>query len=465
MTTLPPATRLQLGSDVWIYDRGRVLVGGAPTRVLRLSRAAARLMTHHTITASDAASARVAERLLDAGMVHPDPDRLPAVDPGLLTVVVPVHGRARQLSRLLAGLRDMRVLVVDDATPEPMASELRATVEAAGARLLRRARNGGPASARNDGLRHVDTPFVAFVDSDVVVDAHALLRLLRHFADPGLALVGPRIVGAGSGSTWIERYENSRSSVDLGARPALVRPRSPVAWISSTCLVARVTALEGGFTEGMRVAEDVDLVWRLAEAGRRVRYEPRVSVAHEHRSDARRWFARKFFYGTGAAVLADRHPGAISPAILRPWSAGVVAALCAGRWWSLPVAGAICAVVARRLAKRLQTGRESHTLPARLVAGGVLSAVTQASALALRHWWPIGFAAALISRRARRVIAVAAATDAVIEHVRLRAELDLPRFALARRLDDIAYGAGVWWGCLRRGRFRALRVELRPERS
>jgi hypothetical protein len=45
--------------------------------------------------------------------------------------------------------------------------------------------------------------------------------------------------------------------------------------------------------------------------------------------------------------------------------------------------------------------------------------------------------------------AVAAAADAVWEYARLRPDLDPVRFAAARRLDDLAYGAGVWWGAWR----------------
>ncbi|UUT34866.1 mycofactocin biosynthesis glycosyltransferase MftF [Microbacterium elymi] len=359
---LPLGTTLTIGTDVWRYAGGRVLVGGAPTRVLRLSSTAARLLGDGGLTASDPASIRLAERLLDSGIAHPDPDRLPPADLDALTVVIPVHGRSAALRRVLAGLHGLRVLVVDDGTAEPAASELRGIVEHAGARCLRLPRNAGPATARNHGLEHVDTPFVAFVDSDVEVTAEALERMLRHFVDPRLALVGPRIAGM-PGGTWISRYENARSSVDLGGRAALVRPRSPVSWLSSTCLVARVDALSDGFTDGMRVAEDVDLVWRLDEAGWRIRYEPRVVVAHEHRRTAAAWFGRKFFYGTGAAALADRHPHAIPPAILRPWSAGVVAALCCARWWSIPVAAGISAVAAVRLGRRLGTGPEARMLP------------------------------------------------------------------------------------------------------
>lgn len=451
--------RVHVGTEVWRLDEGRVLVGGAPLRVVRLGGAP----PGDTLEARDAASARRVDRLLAAGLAHPDPAELPEVPLDELTVVVPVFGRAEPLDRLLAGLAGLRVIVVDDGTPEPAAGALAAVAARHGARLLRLERNGGPASARNAGLAASATAFVAFVDSDVEADAASLGMLLRHFADPGLALIGPRIVGTG-GSSWISRYENARSSVDLGARPALVRPRSPVAWISSTCLVARRSALGAGFTPGRRVAEDVDLVWRLAEEGRRVRYEPRVAVRHAHRSRLRTWFARKLFYGTGAAELAAVHPSAIVPAILRPWSVAVLVALVACRRWSLPAAAAVTLGAAWRLRRRLPETPGRDLLAARLAGSGALSAVAQLSALALRHWWPATAVLCVFSRRARWIVAAFAVADAEIERRRTRSDLDPVRFFAARRLDDIAYGAGVWLGCLRRRSFRALRPELWPDR-
>ncbi|MCP2636311.1 mycofactocin biosynthesis glycosyltransferase MftF [Microbacterium sp. HD4P20] len=459
---LPRGTVAVVGADVWRYDRGRMLVGGAPTRVMRLSAMAAGLIQDGRIAASDPASMRLVARLVDAGIAHPDPASLPPIGRETVTVVIPVYGRPRELARLLAGLAGMRVVVVDDGTPERDARALHDVVARGGAQLLRLDENVGPASARNRGLAIATTPFVAFVDSDVTLTPDDVERMLRHFGDPGLALIGPRVAGIPRHGTWIERYENTRSSVDLGRRHALVRPRSPVAWLSSTCLVARREALGGGFTDGMRVGEDVDLVWRLAEAGWRVRYDPTVTVSHEHRAYVRPWLARKLFYGTGAAALAARHPEAIPPAILRPWSASVVVLLLCARWWSVPAALAVALATAWRLSRRLGTGEGTRILPLRLAGGGVLGALTQTSALALRHWWPLAAVAAAVSRRARWIIGTMAVVDAVVEHRRLRADLDFVRFAVARRLDDVAYGAGVWWGCLRRADFRALRIELTP---
>ncbi|MFT4307637.1 MAG: hypothetical protein QM604_12185, partial [Microbacterium sp.] len=137
-------TRVHVGVEVWRHDDGRVLVGGAPLRVLRIPSAAGGVVT---FVARDAASARVVERLLDAGLAHPDPAELPEIPLTELSVVVPVHGRVAMLDRLLTALRDVRTIVVDDATPAPASADLARTAAQHGAELVVLARNAGPAAA------------------------------------------------------------------------------------------------------------------------------------------------------------------------------------------------------------------------------------------------------------------------------------------------------------------------------
>jgi hypothetical protein len=55
-----------------------------------------------------------------------------------------------------------------------------------------------------------------------------------------------------------------------------------------------------------------------------------------------------------------------------------------------------------------------------------------------------------------------AAADAVAAWWPQRHRMGPVRFAVARRLDDLAYGAGLWWGALRAGDPTAL-LPARPE--
>lgn len=419
--------------------RGDVLVGGSPMRVARLRPGA---------LPDGVADGALARRLLDGNLADPVLDDVPPLDPSELTVVLPVHGRADELDRALETLRPLRCLVVDDASPVPLTPD---------ADVIRLEENLGPAGARNAGLAKVGTPYVAFVDCDVTVSAETLLRLGRHFADDRVALVAPRIVGRARSERphWFERYDEAASSLGLGETGCSVRPGAAVGWLPSACLVARTDRIGGGFDASMRVGEDVDLVWRLVDAGETVRYDPTEVAHHDARRTLRGWLGRKFLYGTGGAPLAQRHGDKGATAVLSPAMALGAAALLARRWWSVPVALACAGRGVRVLARTLPDAPERRRLAVDLSARGLWWSLRQESALLLRHWWPPVAVAALVSRPVRRAVVTALLVDVVVARVE-RPEVDPVLAFTGRRLDDLAYGAGLWAGALRARSLRAV---------
>ncbi len=465
---LPTGFRVELDPQARILDGGAVLVGGAPPRMLHLSGAAqAVLAGGRSITVTGPTAAALARRLLDAGIAHPRTWPAGAA-PALadVTVVVPVRDRADGLARLLAvlpgGLGGL--VVVDDGSAAP--ESIAAVAARAGAGVLRHPTARGPAAARNTGLAAADTALVAFVDSDVVPEPGWLDPLLGCFADPAVGLAAPRIVALSPIVGWLATYEAVRSSLDLGPVAALVVPRSRVAYVPSAALLVRRAAVGPGFDEGMRVAEDVDLVLRLHAAGWRLRYEPGSRVAHQHRTTLRAWWLRKAYYGTGAAPLAMRHPGAVPPMVLSPSSAAVGGLLLLGRPRAVLAAAAVGVVAAERLSRTLTRLRRPRATAAHLVALGAVGAVAQTANAVTRHFWPVSAVACLVSRRARRVVLVVALAEGVVDWWRHRdrdprVRPALHGYVLARRLDDLAYGAGLWWGALRHRTVEP----LRPGRS
>ena len=506
-TVVPRGMTLALERRARTLDDGAVLLGGAPPRMLHLSPAAVARLVDGRVTVTDDVSAALSRRLIDAGIAHPvaePPEAVPA--PSEVTVVIPVKDRAEGLARLLAalaeddriglplpGLREpigvggtaptagrgadgtgearraggrpgLRVIVVDDGSADHEA--VRAVAASAGAEVLRHPTSLGPAAARNAGLAAADTPLVAFLDSDVVPEPGWLHPLLARCADPAVGLVAPRIVALPPVTGWLGRYEAVRSSLDLGPDPALVVPRSRVAYVPSAAMLVRREAVGAGFDAAMHVAEDVDLVLRLQAAGWRCRYEPAARVAHDHRTTFRAWWLRKAFYGTGAAPLALRHRGAVPPMVLSPWAAAVSVLLLLGR----PVAAfVVAAAAAHRLSAKL--GRLSHPrgTAARLIAFGAVGAAAQTADAVTRHYWPVAALAALCSRRARRTVAAVALGGAVVDWVRAGPDRPaipaFPAFLLARRLDDLAYGAGLWWGAAAHRTLEPLRPVGPTERA
>jgi len=414
-------------------------------RVVQLKPAALDLLD------GDVVDGVLARRLLDANVADPVLDDVPPLDPDELTVVLPVHGRADELARALEALEPLRCLVVDDASPVPL------TPDGSHVEVVRLDVNLGPAGARNAGLATVSTPYVAFVDCDVTVPADVLLRLGRHFADPQVALVAPRIAGRvrSERPRWFERYDEAASSLGLGETGCSVRPGAAVGWLPSACLVGRTDRLGDGFDESLRVGEDVDLVWRLVDAGQTVRYDPDEVAYHDARRTLRGWLGRKFVYGTGGAPLAARHGDKGATAVLSPAFALGAAALLLRRRWSVPVAAACVARGVQVLDRTLPDVPGRRRLAVTLSVRGLWWSLRQESALLLRHWWPAVAVAAPFSRSVRRAVVGALLVDVLVARVE-RPQVDPGTAFAGRRLDDLAYGAGLWAGALRARSLRAV---------
>ena len=481
--TPDPSTRLVAG--------GSVLVGGSPVRVLRLTPAGARQVASWfggTPVPPGASARALARRLLDAGIAHPDFSALDgprrgsgAHPPGCpvaadVTVVIPVRDRHAELARCLAGLRDLpHVIVVDDASADPLAIKRIAAEH--GAAAVHRPVNGGPGAARNTGLNAADTDIVVFLDSDCVPRPGWLAKLLPHLADPAVGAVAPRIVPHENGTGWLARYEGASSTLDMGARPSIVRPGARVPYVPGAALVVRRTAAGDGFRDGMYVGEDVDFVWRMNAAGWRVRYEPGAVMGHDHRVTFRAWFARRADYGTSAAALEELHPGAVRPLYASWWTAGAWAAALSGR----PVTAAALtatatALLARRLSrvtgerwplpssdnsnKRLRGPSPLHgaawELAVRLAGGGTIAAARPLGSAMSRTWWPVAVPAALAVKRLRLPVAALILAPPLLDWADRKPPLDPARYVAARLLDDAAYSLGVWQGCLARRTIRPL---------
>jgi len=460
------STRFALDTSYRRPSSGATVVGGSPLRLFTLGAAGVKVLEAVERGGELPANhAPLTERLVDAGVLHPLPElEGPAHLPGdasdniatQLTVVTPAYGNA---PRFVA--TTLRTIVVDDASPQPL------KVTGANVDVLRLDVNGGPGAARNAGLVQVTTPFVAFVDSDVLIDEQELSSLLAHFTDPRVALVAPRIVADPTQPGTLARFEQVHSPLDLGREPARIAPTTRVSYVPAAVVVCRVEALRsiGGFDARLRFGEDVDLVWRLVEADWRCRYEPRVEARHATRATGRDWALQRYRYGTSAAPLAARHRGALAPLRMSGWSAAVWGSVVAGA----PLVGAVVgAATTGALVRKLRQLPARETM--RLAGLGHLFAGRLVAGTMLRAWWPLSAAAAVVSRRARRVV-LAAWVFHIVDGWRREHRADVPlaapTYALLTTVDDLAYGAGVWAGAARERSADALlpRFEAWPPRQ
>ncbi len=99
-----------------------------------------------------------------------------------VAVIVPVHGHPELLAETLDSVRrqrgvTVRLVVIDDASPVPVAAQ--------GASVVRLAAKIGPGPARNEGLKFAEGEFVAFLDSDDVWEDDFLERSVAALAKTG----------------------------------------------------------------------------------------------------------------------------------------------------------------------------------------------------------------------------------------------------------------------------------------
>jgi glycosyltransferase involved in cell wall biosynthesis len=178
-------------------------------------------------------------------------------------VVVPAYAPAPYLERALDSVlaeRPAAVVVVDDGSDPPLTADVRV-------QWIRRAENGGPAAARNDGIAALATEWVGFCDAD---DEWLPGKLAAQAVDADVICGGAVIVD--------ERGRRTAEGWPL-LEPARLYERNPIL-LSSVVVRRELLVTAGGFDASLRHAEDWDLWLRLAQLGARFTTVPEARVRY-----------------------------------------------------------------------------------------------------------------------------------------------------------------------------------------
>ena len=177
----------------------------------------------------------------------------PVLEKPLFSVIIPTYDQRllpEAVSSVLAQrIADLECIVVDDASPSPVGgfADSRVTV-------VRRDRQGGPAAARNTGLRLARGRYVCFLDDD---DLYTPDRL--NLALEGLQRAPVSVCWAGDPTGAVARrpeLEGDLSDVILNRTPPPV----------GTAALERAVA--PFFDERFGAAEDMEWWLRVAQAAR-----------------------------------------------------------------------------------------------------------------------------------------------------------------------------------------------------
>jgi GT2 family glycosyltransferase len=220
---------------------------------------------------------------------------------------------------------DVEVIVVDDGSTDATASIARSY----GVRVVSTP-NQGLSAARNVGLRVASGEIVAYIDDDAYPDPAWLTHLVRTFREGGFCGVGgPNLLPPEDGAVaeCVANAPGGPCHVLVSDQEAEHIPGCNMAFEKHW--LERV----GGCDPQFRAAgDDVDLCWRLQEAGGRLGFHPAAVVWHHRRSSLRRYWRQQVGYGKAEALLARKWPQKYNSAAHIPWSGRIY-----GRGLTLPL--------------------------------------------------------------------------------------------------------------------------------
>lgn len=212
------------------------------------------------------------------------------------SIIIPSHRRADLLSLCLASLHrhappHTEILVVDDCSPAAAVS--RAAADFPNVTVLRNERPAGFCAAANRGTAAARGPIVELLNDDTQVTPGWADAALRHFRDPTVAAVTPLLLNGPVAPGEPLTVDSAGDAYDAGG---FARKRGRGERLSNrhrrggpvfgACAAAafyrRELLLEvGGFPEEFGAYfDDVDLSFRLHQAGGTVIYEPAAVVWH-----------------------------------------------------------------------------------------------------------------------------------------------------------------------------------------
>jgi len=198
-----------------------------------------------------------------------------------LSVIVPVYNGAMHLSRCLDSLRlsncsRFEVIVVDDCSTDDSPQ----IAQRSGARCIRAPHTLGPAGARNLGVAHAQGDIFVFVDADVEVPEGALGLIEKDFADDAqLAAVFGAYDDEPAWGDFLSQYKNLiHSYVHLKSSE-----RAVTFWAGGGA-VRREAFVEAAGFDAVRYRhpsiEDIELGYRLARNGKKIKLNKQLRVKH-----------------------------------------------------------------------------------------------------------------------------------------------------------------------------------------
>jgi GT2 family glycosyltransferase len=258
---------------------------------------------------------------------------IPAAEEPLVSIIIPIHNQFGYTVRCLASIQKhsnsiaYEVIIMDDASDLAV---FRALSSVAGLRIVRNFKNLGFVHSCNRGVYHARGTYVLLLNNDTEVTAGWIEALVQVFqTKPDAGLVGAKLVypdghlQEAGGIVWRDASAWNYGRNDDPDLPWYNFLRE-TDYCSGACIMLprALWGRLGGFDHRYAPAyyEDVDLAFRVRDAGFKVYYQPHCSVVHhEGKSNGidtgqgikhHQVVNQKLFYDSWQGALATHLPNA-----------------------------------------------------------------------------------------------------------------------------------------------------------
>lgn len=210
-------------------------------------------------------------------------DPKPTVFPSI-SIIVPAYNEedtiestVRSLEKLDYPNKKLEVIVVNDGSKDRTSQLAHAVAkEFSNVRVVDKP-NGGKASALNIGIDHAKGDLIACMDADSVVERDALKRMVGYFKDPQVASVTSSMK-VQNRNTILARVQHAEYIMNIFLRKMLTFLDALPVTPGPLSLYRRAVVQRLGGFEGDNLVEDMDMAFKIHEAGYKIENSVRARV-------------------------------------------------------------------------------------------------------------------------------------------------------------------------------------------
>ncbi|MBR8831090.1 MAG: hypothetical protein N5P05_003797 [Chroococcopsis gigantea SAG 12.99] len=224
----------------------------------------------------------------------------------VVSVIVPVYNGEKTIQACIESIlqsnyprRDFELIVVNNASTDKTGSILeryRDTI------VILYESKRGPSAARNKGIKNAKGEYIALTDADCFVDYNWLSNIVLPLHDREIGIVGGQNLSKNPHNKielFGEMIHDHFQAINVYKPPYVITMN----WASRSSVLKEYNF----FDENLLRCEDVDLAFRIFQAGYKFFYQPKAIVSHHNEENFLGLFKEGFSHGFYSPLIYQKH--------------------------------------------------------------------------------------------------------------------------------------------------------------